>query len=268
MATITSSHIAHSQSATEIAKEKLYATTPHGMITWKLTWEVPKHHRQMLPKRTPPTQDLQQAHTEAQLLLHAQHEEYHLVTQQSTTIRLPPVANTNKHLRMQLQKKKDQCPLDGKCLTQNVVYQATFTTQTSSDSYKGLARNFKECYRNHTASFQHQNKTNETELFKHIWTLKDNNKCFTIKWRIKLCRPYSNISHKCNLCLFEKFVIICKTSLCTLTKRNKLASGCPPQKQIPTQELCDQVMQCLSNTWFQILSPIATAFYCQFFNAI
>ena len=27
-------------------------------------------------------------------------------------------------------RKKDQCPLDGKCLTQNGVYQATVTTQT------------------------------------------------------------------------------------------------------------------------------------------
>jgi len=98
-------------------------------------------------------------------------------------------------------RKKDQYPLDGKCLTQNVVYEATFTTQTSSDSYVGFTTNFKECYRNHTASFQHQNKTNETELSKHIWTLKDNNKPFTIKWRIiKQCRPYSNISNKCNLC--------------------------------------------------------------------
>ena len=50
-------------------------------------------------------------------------------------------------------RKKDQCPLDGKCLTQNVVYQATVTTQTSSDSYVGLATNFKERYRNHTASY-------------------------------------------------------------------------------------------------------------------
>ena len=50
-------------------------------------------------------------------------------------------------------RKKDQCPLDGKCLTQNVVYQATVTTQTSSDSYVGLSTNFKERYRNHTASY-------------------------------------------------------------------------------------------------------------------
>ena len=84
-------------------------------------------------------------------------------------------------------RKKDQCPLDGKCLTQNVVYQATVTTQTPSDSYVGLATNFKERYRNHTASFRHQSKRNETELSKHIWAHKDNNKRFTIKcskWRI------------------------------------------------------------------------------------
>ena len=78
-------------------------------------------------------------------------------------------------------RKRDQCPLDGKCLAQNVVYQATVSMQTSSESYVGLTTNFKEHYRNHTASFRHQNKRNETELSKHIWTLKDNNKPFTIK---------------------------------------------------------------------------------------
>ena len=98
-------------------------------------------------------------------------------------------------------RKKDQCPLDGKCLTQNVVYQATITTQTSSDSYVGLATNFKERYRNHTASFRHKSKRNKTELSKHIWTLNDNNKPFTIKWRVlKQCKPYNSISNKCNLC--------------------------------------------------------------------
>ena len=127
-------------------------------------------------------------------------------------------------------RKKDQCPLDGKCLTQNVVYQATVTTQTSSDSYVGLATNFKERYRNHTASFRHEIKRNETELSKHIWTLNDNNKPFTIKWRVlKQCKPYNSISNKCNLCLFEKYVIICKKNLCSLNKRNELAiaSSCP-----------------------------------------
>ena len=69
-------------------------------------------------------------------------------------------------------RKKDQCPLDGKCLTQNVVYQATFSIQSSSETYVGLT-NFKDSYRNHTASFRNQTKRNDTELSKHIWALKE-----------------------------------------------------------------------------------------------
>ena len=72
-------------------------------------------------------------------------------------------------------RKKDQCPLDGKCLIQNGVYQATVTTQTSSESYVGLATNFKDRYRNHTASFRHESRRNKTELSKHIWKLRDTN---------------------------------------------------------------------------------------------
>ena len=110
----------------------------------------------------------------------------------------------------------------------HVVYQATVTTQTSSDSCVGLATIFKECYRNHTAYFRRKSKMNETELSKHIWTLNDNNKPFTIKWRVlKQCKPYNSISNKRSLCLFEKYVIICKKNLCSLNKRNELASSCP-----------------------------------------
>ena len=47
------------------------------------------------------------------------------------------------------------------------------------------------------------------------------------RWRVlKQCKPYSSISNKCNLCLFEKYVIICKKNLCSLNKRNELASSC------------------------------------------
>ena len=46
--------------------------------TWK---EVPGHHRQMLPLKPPVAQDLQQTHTQTQLLVHAKHESHHLVPQ-------------------------------------------------------------------------------------------------------------------------------------------------------------------------------------------
>ena len=57
-----------------------------------------------------------------------------------------------------------------------------------------------------------------------IWSSKP----FEIKWKVlNRCRPYNNVSKKCNLCLHEKFVIMRRKDLCSLNKRNELASSCP-----------------------------------------
>ena len=50
-------------------------------------------------------------------------------------------------------RKKSECSLEGKCLQTNVVYQAMITTETTVESYVGLATNFKERYRNHKHPF-------------------------------------------------------------------------------------------------------------------
>ena len=61
-----------------------------------------------------------------------------------------------------------------------------------------------------------------------VYTYMHTKKPFQIKWKIlKKCKPYSNISKKCSLCLNEKFIIICKKELCSLNRRNELASSCP-----------------------------------------
>ena len=114
------------------------------------------------------------------------------------------------------------------------TYQATVITETTT--YVGLATNFKERYRNHQSSFRRSNRRNETELSKYIWTLQDSKKPFQIKWKVlKKCKPYSNISKKCNLCLYEKFIIICKKELCSLNRRNELASSCPHRNRYVLQ---------------------------------
>ena len=99
---------------------------------------------------------------------------------------------------------KDDCPLEGKCLTESVIYQATVTRSdtTKQETYVGLTENqFKTRYRSHVSSFKNIKYRNSTELSKHIWTLKDANVQYSIKWKvIKRCRPYSNISKRCNLC--------------------------------------------------------------------
>ena len=43
------------------------------------------------------------------------------------------------------------------------------------------------------------------------------------------------ISKKCNLCLYEKFIIICKKELCSLNRRNELASSCPHRNRYVLQ---------------------------------
>ena len=116
-------------------------------------------------------------------------------------------------------REKDQCPLEGQYLTNNIVYQATVTTGITTETYVRLATNFKGRYRNHTTLFSTGKKRNEIELFKHIWTLKNAKKPVNSKWRIlRKCKLYNGISMKCNFCLSEKFFIIyCKKNYVALT---------------------------------------------------
>ena len=92
---------------------------------------------------------------------------------------------------------------------------------------------FKERYRNHIKSFTHKKYSNETELSKHIWHLKQNKTDFTIKWSIiKKSISYTGGSKRCNLCLEEKLNILKEKDNCLLNKRsacqhkNRLRNAC------------------------------------------
>ena len=127
-------------------------------------------------------------------------------------------------------RQKDACPLDGNCLQPSVIYQATVTNKDNPtpETYIGLTENeFKTRYRNHIASFRHTRSRNSTELSKHIWNLKDNNIDYSISWRIlSSTKAYNSASKRCNLCLKEKLLIICRPDISTLNKRNELVSSC------------------------------------------
>ena len=89
---------------------------------------------------------------------------------------------------------------------------------------------------------QQQTKRNEMELSKHIWSLKDVNKPFQIKWKIiKWWQPYSNNTKKCNLCLYGKYIIICRKDLCSLNKCDKLGSSCLHRKRYILKNFKNQV---------------------------
>jgi hypothetical protein len=123
-------------------------------------------------------------------------------------------------------------------ITESVIYQATVTikdntTNRPSQSYVGLTENsFTTRLANHKASFNSFDKRNATELSKYVWELKNRNIHYTIKWKLlKRAKPYNCASNRCNLCLWEKYFIICKRKMATLNKRNELVSACRHNKK-------------------------------------
>jgi hypothetical protein len=124
--------------------------------------------------------------------------------------------------------KNATCPLEGECLAKDIIYQATVTSEGKEETYVGVtATTFKSRLANHKASFKAEQKRNSTELSKHIWNLKDKNLNYAIKWRIlSRASHYSNTTKRCNLCITEKFYILCKQGFATLNKRNELINKC------------------------------------------
>ena len=127
-------------------------------------------------------------------------------------------------------RQKNTCPLNGNCLQSSVIYQAIVKRKDNniSETYIGLTENdFKTRYRNHTASLRRAKHRNSTKLGKHIWSLKDKGIDHFITCRIiSSSSTYNSSSKRCNLCLKEKFFIICRPDLSSLNNRNDLVSSC------------------------------------------
>ena len=123
-------------------------------------------------------------------------------------------------------RNKDTCPLPGNCQTKGVVYQATVKRNDNQEeqTYVSITEGaFKTRYNNHTNSFRDQKHKNRTALSKYVWKLKDSKIDFAVSWKIiKKCRRYSSHTKKCNLCLHEKYIIICHPKLSPLNSRNEL----------------------------------------------
>ena len=81
---------------------------------------------------------------------------------------------------------KDNCPLDGKCLRECTGYQANVVTNNECKEYFGTTeREFKLHNNNHTMSFRHKKRVNDTELSKYLWKLKEENTDCNLQWNIK-----------------------------------------------------------------------------------
>ena len=123
-------------------------------------------------------------------------------------------------------RKKKDCPLRGKCLSTQIVYKATVTTEDGSKQYIGLASGtFKERFNNHTQSFKNNRYEKETELAKCVWDLKRRNKEYSVSWEIiRKSNTVKRQSGQCNLCLDEKLEILKLEN--AINRRSELISKC------------------------------------------
>ena len=128
-------------------------------------------------------------------------------------------------------RNKENCPLQGKCRVNNLVYQATVTTESTPpvvETYVGMtAPEFKDRYRNHNKSFKHAKYKNETTLSKYLWKLDGEETDYNLEWKIiGRAKPYNPVTGVCALCTLEKFFILTKPQQASLNKKSEIFNKC------------------------------------------
>ena len=144
----------------------------------------------------------------------------HNIKIQKSNENIPPHCNC---------RDKSSCPVPGRCATTNVVYQATVTRedQGTSTTYTGLASNFKERWSSHKTSFKYERYRHSTKLSGYIWSLKDQNIPYNIRWDfLGRASSFNPATSKCRLCLLEKFFILYHPDKAALNQRSELFSQC------------------------------------------
>ena len=133
--------------------------------------------------------------------------------------------------------RKHQCPLNEKCLTNNVLYKASITPNEENlktKIYHGVSETpFKLSYANHKKTFNNIKYQTDTELSNEYWNIISANKTSSISWEILGTHKSNNQSSKrCLLCLNEKLAIALHGDDNMLNKRSKVK-----QKQIHASQL-------------------------------
>ena len=127
------------------------------------------------------------------------------------------------------------CPLNGQCLKENTIYQATVTEEVSGkvETYIGLASTtWKARLAVHKSSMTHRPKPqakskNGTELSTHTWKLKDKGIKYSLSWKlIDRAQTFNPSTNKCRLCLTEKYHLMFNKEGATLNQRSEFYTAC------------------------------------------
>ena len=126
-------------------------------------------------------------------------------------------------------RNKDESPLENKCLTPRVIYEADFITlNTSRKFYIGLSNTpFKERYNNRKRDFRNKHYKKSTELSKYIWSLQESGIEFIIHWKILSHVKGMTKRSYCSLCLTEKLWLLHYfDDIHLLNKKSEFISKC------------------------------------------
>ena len=119
--------------------------------------------------------------------------------------------------------RKTDCPMDGNCPSECLIYKASVSTTTYKYYYDACENTFKECYNNHKCSFRNKSHEKNTELSKYVCELKEGDINYYINWNIAIkSQRYVCGSQKCDLCICGKLLIARVDPNVLLNKRDKI----------------------------------------------
>ena len=151
-----------------------------------------------------------------------------IINKHNKTVLDPPTNNSERTCNC---INRETCPLQQKCLTSNIMYKATITSNQDNYHHKiyyGITETkFKQRYANHIKSFRHEKHQSDTELSNELWSIKNNNYTPNIVWEIlRKHQTYNPNTKRCSLCLNEKLEIARYKGHNLLNKRSEIINKC------------------------------------------
>ena len=126
-------------------------------------------------------------------------------------------------------KERNECPVNGSCLTSGVIYKATVSHNSKNMVYIGsTGRKFKTRYNEHIQSFKNKSKMESTRLSKFIHSIKTNEIDLkkTIKWEFLHRTNQNKPGLICSLCNLERMEIAFASTKSLLNSRSELIGKC------------------------------------------
>ena len=130
--------------------------------------------------------------------------------------------------------KNKECPLDKKCLSEGIIYQATVNEPNAEPrTYIGLcSTDFKKRLGVHRDAFRNPDKLNiQTSLSKHIHEIRSKNIEPTVTWKlVDRGKTFSPVSGICQLCTREAYNIIFHPESANLNSKSEIFAACRHKK--------------------------------------